>query len=131
METLWSLYVDCNRLAALPAPLPPLLDGLKCSGNMIEQFPENLGHQCSQIKDILAYANQLTKIPDSLCSLNLRHVALHGNRLRALPESLGQTQTIESLLLADNCLESLPDSIADLPRLEWLYVYNNKIRSLP
>lgn len=131
LSKLWSFSFDCNRLACIPDVMPPLIDGVRVTGNRLEHLPEFLG-DCPSVANVLAHANRLTSIPESLCRLkSLRNLTLHGNCLRRLPDAIGELQSVSTLLLADNYLESLPESVGDMFNLEWLFVYNNQLTRLP
>ena len=53
------------------------------------------------------------------------------NKLRKLPDSIGNLKNLIFLSVQDNLLESLPDSICDLDSLEVLNIAKNKITQLP
>ncbi|CAE8641565.1 unnamed protein product, partial [Polarella glacialis] len=131
LPNLWDFYLDGNQLESLPAILPRYNNGIKASGNILESLPENIG-DCSDAKNLRAYGNKLTRIPDSVCRMDrLVEVSLQGNLLRSLPEAIGNVRSIKYFSVHDNQLEHLPDSIASLPELQWLYVYNNRLQVLP
>ncbi|CAJ1405576.1 unnamed protein product [Effrenium voratum] len=130
LEQLWDFYIDGNRLGELPQ-LPPRLNGLKVSGNLLKQLPNALGG-CLDMANIRAYANQLESIPDSICELpRVVEMSLQGNRLERLPAGLGALQQLQYLSLHDNNLRSLPASVSELRELRWLYLYNNRLQDLP
>eukprot|EP00439_Symbiodinium_sp_Y106_P057662 s2070_g8.t1 len=151
---LWDFYFDGNQLEELPQQYPPLVNGLKVSGNLLRQIPEAVGG-LPDIKCVRAYANKLEALPDtrqtltwrvtadgyeetawSNCHDNLAHcstllaTALHV----AVPRPALQTRrprNLQYLSLHDNFLRALPDSILELSELRWLYIYNNRLQSLP
>uniref|UniRef100_A0A914L8K6 Leucine-rich repeat-containing protein 58 n=1 Tax=Meloidogyne incognita TaxID=6306 RepID=A0A914L8K6_MELIC len=68
------------------------------------------------------------KLTSSFC---LKILYVGGNRLIAVPGSIGALSELTSLGLADNRLESIPSSIANLHKLTTLSLHNNKIKVLP
>ncbi|CAE7215109.1 ERBIN [Symbiodinium natans] len=128
---LWDFYFDGNQLRELPEQYPPLVNGLKVSGNLLRQIPEAVGG-LQDIKCIRAYANKLEALPDSICQLtNVGEMSLQGNRLQHLPQQIGSLQNLQYLSLHDNLLRTLPESILELSELRWLYLYNNHLQDLP
>ncbi|CAE7728990.1 LRRC1 [Symbiodinium sp. CCMP2592] len=128
---LWDFYFDGNQLEELPQQYPPLVNGLKVSGNLLRQIPEAVGG-LPDIKCVRAYANKLEALPDGICQLTrTTEMSLQGNRLEQLPRQFGSLQNLQYLSLHDNFLRALPDSILELSELRWLYIYNNRLQSLP
>jgi Leucine-rich repeat (LRR) protein len=54
-----------------------------------------------------------------------------GNRLKELPEEIGELQELKSLVLCDNRLIGLPNTIPNLQSLRSLSLHNNQISTLP
>ncbi|CAK9065422.1 Leucine-rich repeat-containing protein 1 (LANO adapter protein) (LAP and no PDZ protein) [Durusdinium trenchii] len=128
---LWDFYFDGNQLVEMPASFPPLLNGIKVSGNLLKELPDGVG-RCHDVKAVRAYANQLRSLPDSICELaQATEMSLQGNRLELLPSSLGSLQQLQYLSLHDNNLRALPASMVHLEELRWLYLYNNQLQDLP
>eukprot|EP00928_Gymnodinium_smaydae_P071850 TRINITY_DN55330_c0_g1_i1.p1 TRINITY_DN55330_c0_g1~~TRINITY_DN55330_c0_g1_i1.p1 ORF type:complete len:826 (+),score=45.49 TRINITY_DN55330_c0_g1_i1:59-2536(+) len=131
LVNLWDFYFDGNQLECLPDCLPPNVEGIKVSGNLLQKLPDSLD-TCSNVTAIRAYANQLCELPDSIVNMNrLSEVSLQGNQICTLPKMMGNIKTLRFLSLHDNLLQCLPDSILDLPELRWLYLYNNRLKELP
>lgn len=128
---LWDFYFDGNQLVEMPQKFPPLLNGIKVSGNLLKQLPDAVG-TCRDVKSVRAYANQLSSLPESICNLSYAtEMSLQGNRLEYLPAALGSLQQLQYLSLHDNNLRALPASVVQLQELQWLYLYNNKLQDLP
>ncbi|MCE4554591.1 leucine-rich repeat-containing protein kinase family protein [Roseateles cellulosilyticus] len=142
-DTLEVLDLSGNDLETLPDDLPRLhrLKVLFCSGNRFTRVPEVLGRcealemvgfKHNSIEELPAAAlpprlrwliltdNRLARLPEELGRRPLQKVALAGNRLQALPESLAACTTLELLRISANGLQGLPDGLLQLPRLTWL-----------
>ena len=64
--------------------------------------------------------------------LNFQVLYLSNNKLKKLPENLGQLTRLESLNLANNALKELPASLCALPRLRILNLEGNpKLTKIP
>ncbi len=61
--------------------------------------------------------------------MNLEYLFCNDNRLRRLPESIGECTSLKTLSCAFNELERIPDSILNVP-LNGLYVDANKLTAL-
>ena len=62
---------------------------------------------------------------------SLRYLSLLGNRLLALPPSLGQLQALQTLDVSHNLITALPDEIGALGALVTLELSHNQLRQLP
>ncbi|CAG0892267.1 unnamed protein product [Darwinula stevensoni] len=73
------------------------------------QHLEGLDH----LQELYLTENSLTEIPEALASKlpNLTHLDARRNKLRRLPESLGDLSELRFLLLDDNELQDIPDSL--------------------
>jgi hypothetical protein len=142
-DTLEVLDLSGNELDDLPAELSRLhrLKVIFCSNNRFTRLPEALGRcqalemvgfKANQISEVPAAAlpprlrwliltdNRIATLPDELGHRPLQKVALAGNRLTALPASLGTCETLQLLRISANRLDALPDWLLTLPRLTWL-----------
>ena len=61
----------------------------------------------------------------------LRQLNVSGNRLMALPETIGQLTQLKELNAADNKLTALPNSLGQLAQLQQLNLANNALSLLP
>ena len=50
----------------------------------------------------------------------MKTLILSGNQLKAIPNSIGNLEMLEKILLGCNCLDSLPPEIGDLRSLKEL-----------
>jgi len=62
---------------------------------------------------------------------NLSVLNLGFNKLRELPDSIGNLENLAELGFNSNQLEMLPDSIGNLKKLTVLDLHGNKIKELP
>lgn len=131
LAKLWDLYVDSNQLTRLPSVLPPRIDEMKVSGNLLTELPGSHAN-CEGMRAVRAYANKLTSLPSALCSArSLVELSIQGNFLTTLPAQIDRLQSLRFLSVHDNLLEALPDSLADITELRWVTAYNNRLTTLP
>ena len=171
-DTLEMLIVDGNEIIAFSESYTPSLKKFSCrdnnlvavpqlegvmvkdcnfAGNWIRQF--SVKDFCQNVVRIDFTGNMLTSIPSSLIDLpRLAHLLLADNRIKALPEDIGQSRSLVVLNVSSNPLEKLPSvlprmlselivgycrlksipaSVKDLPRLVTLIAPGNKITRVP
>jgi hypothetical protein len=76
--------------------------------------------------------NRIKTLPDSLGQLtSLQKLMLAGNQLHALPESLAACHNLELIRIAANQLDRLPPWLLTLPRLSWLAYAGNPFCQVP
>ena len=152
LQALWWLDVSRNQLRSLPESIGKLqaLERLYVSNNQLMSLPESIG-KLPNLWWLDASYNQLTSLPEesigdlqalsrldvsynqltSLPHLELgRLVGLRasGNRLKLLPESLGNLESLETLALGHNFLERLPENLRQLSNLRSVFVDSNQLR---
>ncbi|XP_044254273.1 leucine-rich repeat-containing protein 58 [Tribolium madens] len=104
---------------------------LNLSGNIFEQFPEQL-FEFINLKYLYLGGNKIKTIPKNIKKLNcLQILSMGGNQLVEVPSTLGQLKQLHALVLCDNLIESLPSNIANLHNLKSLQLHKNKLRTLP
>lgn len=54
-----------------------------------------------------------------------------GNKIKEIPESIGNLNELKALVLCDNLIEKLPVSMARLKNLKSLSLHKNLLRTLP
>lgn len=120
-----------NRLTEIAETLPPTLEFVDLSCNMLQELPEDIG-RCQRIEYLSAHTNRIVRLPRSLGLLDaLRELHLRGNSLTVLPEELSMCDGLRMLDLSDNLLnEEALAPICGL-KLERLLLENNRLRTLP
>lgn len=131
-DSLEILNLSGNALSSLPDDLHRLvhLRVLFCSDNLFTEVPACLG-QCAQLSMIGFKANRIEHVPAAALPPLLRWLILTDNRIRELPEELGNRPLLQKLMLAGNRLSTLPHSLSRCQRLELLRVAANQLRELP
>ena len=125
-DTLEQLDLSGNPLRTLPDDLPRLdaLRTLFCSNCAFETLPAVLG-RCAQLDLVGFRANAIAHVPHEALHANLRWLILSGNRVDALPDSIGACKRLQKLALAGNRLRALPKGIENLESLELLRLSAN------
>lgn len=88
---------------------------------------------CARVRELHLDGCGLRSLPDGFCANlpALEDLALHDNRLAALPADIGLLKSLFSLRLDRNLLRELPRSIGDCAALTVLHVDGNPLQSLP
>ncbi len=131
-DSLQILNLSGNALRSLPDDLHrlPHLRVLFCSDNAFTELPACLG-QCQQLSMVGFKANQIEHVPAAALPAQLRWLILTDNRIRQLPDELGERPLLQKLMLAGNRLEHLPSSLAQCHNLELLRIASNRLTQLP
>ncbi|NMX64531.1 protein kinase [Pseudomonas sp. WS 5079] len=131
-DSLEILNLSGNALRSLPDDLHrlPHLRVLFCSDNAFTELPVCLG-QCQQLSMVGFKANQIEQVPAAALPPQLRWLILTDNRIRQLPDALGERPLLQKLMLAGNRLEQLPASLAQCHNLELLRIASNRLTQLP
>ncbi|KAL3161282.1 hypothetical protein ABBQ38_009638 [Trebouxia sp. C0009 RCD-2024] len=82
----------------------------------------------------LSVAKSSGKLDLSDCGLTevpAEELSLAGNQLTALPEGIGNLQSLNRLQLSGNYLQHLPDSLCQLASLQGFWAHGNLLASLP
>src|SRR5690606_32111029 len=131
-DSLEVLNLSGNQLSRLPNELSRLrkLKVIFCSENPFTELPEVLG-ECPQLEMVGFKSCQLEQVAPAALPARLRWLILTDNRLRGLPDALGQRPRLQKLMLSGNRLSALPDSLAEATRLELLRLAANRFEVLP
>jgi len=118
--------------------LPESFGGLKSLVKLgvytgqLEELPQPLGDNHKRMVVLMVIGNKLQALPDSVGNLqNLLDLHIIKNRLQSLPDSFGNLQSLRHLNVFNNQLQSVPDSLGDLQSLLGIYAWNNTLTSLP
>jgi len=131
-DTLEILNLSGNALSSLPHDLHRLtrLRILFCSDNQFTELPACLG-QCPQLSMIGFKANRIEQVSGAALPPQLRWLILTDNRIRHLPDELGQRPLLQKLMLAGNRLQRLPASLINCKRLELIRLAANRFTEVP
>ncbi|NEO69504.1 leucine-rich repeat domain-containing protein [Moorena sp. SIO3H5] len=100
--------------------------------NNIYKIPESFTDNFYNLTHLYLYGNRLRYLPESIGDFStLIHLDLSYNRLRYLPESIGNISTLIHLNLSGNQLSNLPESLGNLSKLKFLCLTGNQINYLP
>lgn len=56
---------------------------------------------------------------------------LNNNKIRAIPDDIGQLENVEELILSENYIENIPVSVSLMANLKVIKLSNNKLKNLP
>ncbi|MGB3136974.1 MAG: protein kinase, partial [Nodosilinea sp.] len=131
-DSLEVLDLSNNALATLPDSFAKLrnLRVAFFNNNNFEVVPEVLA-QCPNLSMVGFKANQIAAVPAAALPPQTRWLILTDNRLRSLPETIGQLSHLQKLMLAGNQIRTLPESMAACQKLELLRASANQLDHLP
>jgi len=93
-------------------------------GNQIEVFDEDI--LPLSISWLILTDNKIKTLPNSIGDLDkLRKFPLAGNQLTSLPDSMQKCKNLELLRLSANKLTHIPQWLLELPKLSWLAFSGN------
>ncbi|KAJ0639791.1 putative leucine-rich repeat domain superfamily [Helianthus annuus] len=130
------LNVSSNKLSSLPHGICKCRSLLEfdASLNQIKRLPSKIGYGLVNLKKLLMPLNKLRSLPNSIGEMiSLQILDVHFNELKGLPPSIGMLKKLEVLNVSSNFndLTCLPETIGNLTRLRELDICNNQIQQLP
>ncbi len=131
-DTLEILDLSNNSLSELPENFNKF-EKLKIaffSENNFVVFPEILA-KCPSLTMIGFKSNQIEIIPENAFPEKLQWLILTDNKIKNLPESIGNCTKLQKCALAGNQLNILPDSMRNCINLELLRISANKLTEVP
>ncbi|PHU26651.1 hypothetical protein BC332_04983 [Capsicum chinense] len=118
------LLWDCSKLGNFPQVigLMPNLSELHLEGTAIKELPDSLINIGGLVSINLSNCKILESITYSICGLRcLRTLNLSGcSKLETLPETLGQLETLEEVLVDGTAITKLPSTISKMGNLKIL-----------
>ncbi|GAB9464284.1 hypothetical protein Gpo141_00001719 [Globisporangium polare] len=125
-----SFKIRHNQLSQLPETFWNLtkLTSVDLSNNLLGgQLSESLGDLIN-LKELALDGNKLVQLPDSIHRLeNLEVLKVENNQLRALPSSIGSLRRLHTLTAHSNQIPALPASLSQLANLSTLDLHKNSI----
>ncbi|XP_078276624.1 fibromodulin-like [Rhinoraja longicauda] len=127
LHNLQRLYLDHNRLANVPHPLPRSLRELRLAGNSISKIQPNALQGLGNLTTLHLNHNQLQDVGDSLKALtSLTFLDLSNNHLKKVPKVL--PATMHQLYLDYNHISTIPSGyFLKLPKLQHARISNNHL----
>jgi adenylate cyclase len=135
LPKLETLLADHNSVHTLELSLGPSVAEVDASHNDITQLtlmPGPIGQPYALRTLDVSYAKLSTLDNFALSNLtSLRILRLDHNRIRHIPDQIGDLHSLISLSCSNNQLTALPSSIGFLQKLEILDAHNNSIQDIP
>lgn len=129
VKSLKRLWLSNNRFTEVPRALCflPNLEELLLDGNLISSVPKKIQNLTKLKKLDLAGNNDIP-----LClEVDENTLFRRGNKIKELPDEIGNLSRLETLNLRRNDLTYLPANIDRLLSLKYLIVSSNRITGLP
>lgn len=103
------------------------------SHNMIEEIPADLVfYWMNDTRKLKLSQNRLRRLPNDLGDMaRLEILELDSNRLECLPDSLGELSNLQRLNVANNQLTGLPESLGKCSALKYINAHSNHLQFLP
>lgn len=133
---LRAVNLTCNLLTSTLPPaigaLPSAMEEICLDDNVIEQLPLDMA-ALGSLSWLSVRRNTLLDMPGALLASwrQLTHLDLRDNKLKALPEEIGECTSLTELLLTGNQLVDLPEGIGRCSHLEVLLANRNQLAALP
>jgi adenylate cyclase len=135
LPKLETLHADHNSVHTLELSLGPSVTEVDASHNDITQLalvPGPIGQPYALCTLDVSYAKLSTLDNFALSNLtSLRSLRLDHNRIRYIPDCVGDLHSLISLSCSNNQLIALPSTLGQLQKLEMLDAHNNSIEDIP
>ena len=130
-DTLEFLDLSNNNLSSLP-DLKRLtkLKFVFFSYNQFREFPTSF-KECHNLYMIGCKANQIEVMDEDILPVNLSWFIITDNKLKSLPNSIGDLTKLKKFSLAGNQLSNLPNTMQKCTSLELLRLSANKLSNIP
>lgn len=131
-DTLEVLDLSNNQLSELPADFGRLrkLKRLFLSNNRFGALPSVLA-DCASLEMIGFKTNQIVTVPENALPLATRWLILTDNKVKHLPDSMGDLTKLQKLMLAGNELTTIPESMVKCRALQLVRLSANQLTGLP
>ena len=131
-DTLEVLDLTDNNLSSLPDDFYKFkkLKRLFLSNNQFDHIPKVLA-KLPQLSMIGIRNNQIKTFEENSLPLSTRWLILTDNKLKELPQSIGDLTLLQKCMLSGNQLNSLPTTISKCKNLELLRISANRLEIFP
>lgn len=126
LSKLKRVFLSFNQFKHIPPVLAkcPALVMIAFKGNQISEFTEHSLPLTTQW--LILTDNCIEQLPESFGELTqLRKLALAGNKIPCLPQSMQHCQALELVRLSANKLTHIDNWLFELPKLTWLAFAGN------
>ncbi|GAB6033621.1 Leucine rich repeat containing 15 [Chamberlinius hualienensis] len=133
MRHLKSLALQDNALTEIPVDALnhlPKLEMVSLAGNRIAKVPTNAFIGMPNLYYISLSQNEIECVEDGPFGITIRQIALSGNRITSLNNSVRHMPHLEWLLLTENRITTLKDQLLNLHSLTHLHVGVNNLTDL-
>ncbi len=130
LESLEKVRLGDNRLLNLNfMGVNTSIKSLDLSYNKIEDL-SNISKHLKGLVKFSCRSCGLSEVPDNIFTSKLEKLNLMENKIKNLPENIGNAIELKSLYLDKNEIESLPPTFFELSRLKHLHLANNKLKKI-
>lgn len=129
------LVIMRTNLTRLPdgmlEPLPARLTGVRIAYSNLSTLPSDLHTRWGRVTSVVIEHTLLAQFPQTLLSLGLQDLSLHGNRLETLPELQHAHQHFLSLVVSANPLRELPSTLGAGTSFSFFSAEQTMLTALP
>jgi len=131
-ETLETLDLSDNQLTELPESIAQLkhLKIIFFARNHFAQFPVVL-RDLPNLSMIGFKSNQIEIVPENAFPSTLKWLVLTDNKIKTIPNSIGDCVLLQKCALAGNQITAMPDEMANCVNLELLRISANQLMTIP
>lgn len=122
------LDLSGQGLSELPAFVferPPITH-LILARNNYETLPESIG-RLTALRVFDVRKNNLVGLPSQINQMSLVDLNVSENQLQAIPDTIGEIQSLRYADFSNNQIATVPDSITNLQDLKWLNLEMNPL----
>lgn len=131
-STLEILDLSDNNLSELPDEIVQLkkLKVFFAARNRFTEFPKVL--KSFPVLNMIGFkSNLLHTVAENVFPPQLNWLILTDNKIKKLPQSIGEVTLLQKCALAGNLIEELPIEMANCTQLELLRISANKLKDIP